>query len=214
MPLNNHAHITAASKQLHSCHVCMTLNGISDSHCHNCNSRIASRNPYSLQNTVALLITSALLYIPANLLPIMYTNYLGEKIANTIIGGVITLWSQGSYPIAIIIFVASVFVPIGKILALGWLCYSVAFNRVRSHQRNHELYRLTEFIGKWSMVDIFVVTVLVALIQMGNFMSILPGEAAIAFGTLVITTMIAAFSFDSRLIWEPLNAPTEEQEEL
>lgn len=162
---------------------------------------------------MALLITSLILYIPANLLPIMYTNYLGAKVANTIVGGVLTLWSQGSYPIAIIIFVASVFVPVGKILALGWLCYTVKYNKVRSHQRSHELFRLTEFIGKWSMVDIFVVTVLVALIQMGNFMSILPGEAAIAFGALVITTMLAAFAFDSRLIWEPLNMQATEKQE-
>ena len=197
--------ITALSQHMQSCHVCLTLNSLDDRQCKNCDSSLHSRNNFSLQNTVALLITSVILYIPANVLPIMYTNYLGEKVANTIMGGVMTLWMQESYPIAIVIFVASVMVPIGKILILAWLCYSVAFDKVRSYQRSHDLFRLTEFIGRWSMVDIFVVAVLVALIQLGNFMSIFPGEAAIAFAGLVVTTMIAAFIFDSRLIWEPLN---------
>ena len=205
--------VTASTRHLHSCHMCMALTDIDKPRCANCNTAVHSRNKNSLQVTVALLITSIILYIPANVLPIMYTNYLGAKVANTIVGGVITLWAQGSYPIAIVIFVASVVVPIGKIIALGWLCFSVKFNKVRSHQRSHDLFRLTEFIGKWSMVDIFVVTVLVALIQMGNFMSIYPGEAAIAFGSLVITTMLAAFAFDSRLIWEPLNLEAEQKQE-
>lgn len=202
--------VTALSRNLQNCHVCLTLNSIQDKRCKNCNSRLHSRNKFSLQNTVALLITAVILYIPANILPIMYTNYLGEKITNTIMGGVVTLWMQDSYPIAIVIFVASVMVPIAKILILAWLCYSVAYEKVRSQQRSHTLFRLTEFIGRWSMVDIFVVAVLVALIQMGNFMSILPGEAAIAFAGLVITTMIAAITFDSRLIWEPLNQMPEQ----
>ncbi len=200
----NH-HITASAKQLYSCHVCLTLNSFDEDHCINCGAKLHSRNKNSMQNTIALLVTSIILYVPANTLPIMYTQYLGEKTASTILGGVITLWSQGSYPIALIIFIASVLVPIAKILALSWLCYSVVTNKGYSFKKNHRLYRLTEFIGRWSMVDVFVVAILVALIQMGTFMSVHPGEAALAFGALVITTMIAAITFDSRLIWEPVN---------
>ena len=197
--------ISASVKNVQGCHVCLTLNAFSNSHCESCGSKLHSRIKHSLQNTLALLITSIVLYIPANVLPIMYTNVLGQKTANTILGGVITLWQSGSYPIAMVIFVASVLVPIGKIIALFWLCIGVATSKIRSHEKSHQLYRITEFIGRWSMVDVFVVAILVALIQMGNVMSIFPGVAVIAFGAMVVVTMVAAITFDSRLIWDPVN---------
>lgn len=206
--------ITALSRKRCSCHICLSLNPLNAHCCEFCGERLHSRNKNSMQNTIALLVTSIVLYIPANILPIMYTQYFGEKTASTIFGGVLTLWSQGSYPIALIIFFASVLVPVAKIVALSWLCYSVLSNRYRSYKKNHRLYRLTEFVGRWSMVDVFVVAILVALIQMGSFMSVHPGEAALAFGALVITTMIAAITFDSRLIWEPINSTFEFDEEF
>ena len=199
--------VTASSHgKVINCHVCLTLNDIEHDECQVCQSKLHSRNKHSLQNTIALLFTGFLFYIPANVLPIMYTNLLGQKTGSTILGGVIALWQQGSYPIALIIFIASVLVPIGKMIALAWLCYGVATNRFSSHQKHHTLYRLTEFIGRWSMVDVFVVAILVAMIQMGNLMSIYPGVAAIAFAGMVITTMLAAMTFDPRLIWDPVNA--------
>ena len=196
---------TASSKNLLGCHVCLALNHGSKHRCDDCGSKLHSRKPHSIQNTVALLVTSLVLYIPANIYPIMYTTFLGETTPSTILGGVVALWGVGSYPIAVIIFVASVLVPLGKLLALAWLSFSVTYREQRSYRKNHSLYRLTEFIGRWSMVDVFVVAVLVALIQMGNLINILPGIAALAFGLLVITSMFAAFAFDPRLIWEPLN---------
>ena len=163
----------------------------------------------SIQTTWALLISSVLLYIPANVLPIMVTKTLGDEKASTIIGGVILLWQSGSYPIALIIFVASVLVPVAKIVILCWLNYSVQQGHQQLNRERIRWYRLTEFIGRWSMIDVFVVAVLVSLIQLGNVMSIHPGYAAIAFCAVVIVTMLAAMSFDTRLIWHKENTPHE-----
>lgn len=156
----------------------------------------------SIQTTWALLATAVLLYIPANILPIMHTNFLGSTEPSTILGGVILLWKMGSYPIAIIIFVASVLVPVAKLIILAWLNYSVQKQHQQKLAERMFWYRVTEFIGRWSMIDVFVVAVLVSLIQLGNLMSIVPGHAALAFCTVVITTMLAAMSFDTKLIWQ------------
>ncbi|WP_390605438.1 paraquat-inducible protein A [Alteromonas gracilis] len=156
----------------------------------------------SIQRTWALLLTACILYIPANLLPIMYTEFFGQETPNTIIGGVISLWESGSYPVAIIILIASVIVPVAKIIILAWLNFSVQREKTTSKQLRIRYYRITEAIGRWSMIDVFVVAVLVSLIQMGNTMSIYPGQAALAFCAVVFVTMIAAMTFDSRLIWQ------------
>lgn len=159
-------------------------------------------NPsHSIQTTWALLFTSILLYIPANILPIMHTSVLGRDEPSTILGGVVVLWKMGSYPIAMVIFIASVFVPVAKIVILCWLNYSVQAKQQHANSERIYWYRITEFIGRWSMIDVFVVAVLVSLIQLGNIMNILPGHAALAFCGVVICTMLAAMSFDSRLIW-------------
>jgi paraquat-inducible protein A len=153
---------------------------------------------------MALLITAAVLYIPANVLPIMTTDQLGRSTDSTILGGVVLLMKMGSYPVAAVIFVASVLVPVSKLVALAWLCWSVARRHPTSHRQRTVLYRVTEFIGRWSMVDVFVVTILVALIHLGGLLRITPGAAAVAFGGVVIVTMLAAESFDPRLIWDQL----------
>lgn len=194
---------TARQQALVLCHDCLTLNGVNNRFCKRCQSRLHSRTKNSLQQTVALLLTGLLLYIPANLFPIMHTQILGRDSANTIVEGVILFWQQESYPIAAIIFIASVIVPLGKMLALGWLCFGVAYDRLGNARKQMTLYRITEFIGRWSMVDVFVVSVLVALVQIGHFMSIVPGIAAISFAAMVIITMVAAMKFDPRLIWDP-----------
>ncbi len=157
---------------------------------------------HSIQRTWALLITASLLYIPANVLPIMRTELFGRTEPNTIIGGVIRLWESGSYPVALIILVASVIVPVAKIVTLGWLNYTVQANHLNAQHTRTKYYRVTEYIGRWSMIDVFVVAVLVALIQSGSSLSIYPGQAALAFCAVVFITMIAAMTFDSRLIWQ------------
>ena len=138
------------------------------------------------------------------MLPIMTTDQLGSATDSTILGGVVLLVHHGSYPIAAVIFVASVMIPISKLLALSWLCWSVARRHPTSHQERTRLYRATELVGKWSMTDVFVVAILVALIQLGGLLRITAGNAAIAFGGVVIVTMLAAESFDPRLIWDQL----------
>lgn len=166
------------------------------------NSKIAHGNISSIQQTWALLITSLFLYFPANLLPIMTTRSLGKEELNTILGGVIVLWQSGSYPIAIVIFIASVVVPVVKFIVLAWLNYSVQQQSDEFQLQRAQLYRITEFVGRWSMIDIFAVAILASLIQLGAPMTIHPGHAAIAFCGVVILTMLAANTFDSTLIWK------------
>ncbi|MBL4909375.1 MAG: paraquat-inducible protein A [Alteromonadaceae bacterium] len=156
----------------------------------------------SIQKTWALIITSLFLYFPANLLPIMTTRSLGKEELNTILGGVIVLWRDGSYPVAIIIFIASIVVPIIKFIILAWLNYSVQQQETSFQLQRAQLYRITEFVGRWSMIDIFAVAILASLIQLGTAMTIHPGPAAIAFCGVVILTMLAANTFDSTLIWK------------
>lgn len=159
------------------------------------------KNDTSVQNTWALLITSIIFYIPANLLPIMNTRLLGHDDPSTILGGIYLLWQLGSYPIAIVIFIASVAVPIAKIIAMCWLNFSVQQQSDTFRLERTKLYRITELVGRWSMVDVFVVIILVSLIQLGNTMSIYPGSAALAFSGMVILTMLAAMSFNPQRIW-------------
>lgn len=170
--------------------------------CPVCAQRMHLRQPHSLQTTVALLITAIVLYLPANLLPIMTTTEFGVVIRSTIAGGIVLLWQDGSYPTAIVIFVASLLVPILKIVLLCWLCWSVHSQHRRGARQRSFVYRITEFIGRWSMVDIFVVALLVALFQFGTVLSVEPGAAALAFCGVVIATMLAARAFDPRLIWD------------
>jgi paraquat-inducible protein A len=160
-----------------------------------------SHKKYSVQYTWALIITAIVVYIPANILPIMTTRLFGQDEPNTILGGVIVLWEMGSFPIAIIIFIASIVVPIGKILILAWLNFTVQKPQYELTKARIKSYRIAEFIGRWSMIDVFVVIVLVSMIQLGDTMSIFPGKAIIAFCGVVVLTMLAAMSFDSTLIW-------------
>ena len=190
----------AIDAHLRACHVCHQLSA--EKRCPRCHTPTTFRNVQSVQKAGAWLVTSVLLYIPANVLPIMYTTSLGDKEPSTLIGGVLLLWHAGSYPIASIIFLASVVVPLAKALVLGTLCYMV-YQRVGSRSKVYtRLYQVTEFIGKWSMIDVFVVAILVALVQLGNLMSVEPGLGAMCFGAMVVCQMLAAHSFDPRLIWD------------
>jgi paraquat-inducible protein A len=169
-----------------------------------CHAHLHERKPDSLNRALALIITAILLYFPANLLPIMETSQLNTVTPATIIGGVVLLWQLGSYPVAAIIFVASVLVPLGKLIALSYLCWGISTRQQLNPISRTRMYRLTEFVGRWSMVDIFVVSILVALVQIGTVIEIRPGSAAIAFAGVVIATMLAAEALDPRLIWDAL----------
>lgn len=193
---------TAASRHLASCHLCLKLADASLHHCPRCGEALHLRKSNSLQRTLALLITAVILYIPANMLPIMITDQLGSATPSTILGGVVLLIDMGSIPIAAVIFIASVMVPLGKLIALFYLCWSVSRGRPVNPRQRTVMYRATELIGKWSMVDVFVVSILVALVHLTGLLVILPGSAAVAFAGVVMVTIVAAESFDPRIIWD------------
>jgi len=193
--------ITAASQGLSSCHTCGRVAAAAGHPCPRCGTPMHVRKPNSFERTVALIIAAVALYFPANLLPIMTVEGIGGAQRNTIVGGVFAFWETGSYPVAIIIFTASVIIPIVKIISLIILCVAVR-RPTRNPRALTVLYRLTEIVGRWSMVDVFVVAILVTLVQLGRLMTIEPGPAALAFAGVVILTMLAAMSFDPRLIWD------------
>ena len=195
---------TAAARGLALCHACHHLDRVELQHCSRCGGALHLRNSNSLQHTLALLFTAVILYIPANVLPIMNTVQLGKGEPATILGGVVLLINLGSYPIAAVIFIASVMVPLAKLLALFYLVWSASRKEPASAIQCTKIYRLTELVGKWSMVDVFVVAILVALIQLTGLLVISPGPAAVAFAGVVVSTILAAHSFDTRLLWDRL----------
>ena len=190
---------------LASCHTCGLLQKLPASghgHCARCGSTVHLRTPNSIQVTWALLVTAIIAYLPANLYPVMTVVSLGQSQSDTIISGVVYLALHGDWPLALIVFVASVLVPLVKILALLYLLLSVQRRSPLRMPQRTRLYRLIELVGRWSMVDIFVVALLAALVQVGALATIRPGIGAIAFTSVVILTMLAALSFDPRLIWD------------
>lgn len=188
-----------------SCHCCGRLSrcdrGAEDT-CARCGARVHPRRRDSIARTWALLLAALILYVPANLLPVMKTRSLLGQQSDTILSGVFFLWQTGSWPLAAVVFVASVFVPLLKLVLLSALVISV---QRRSRWRPLErarIYRVLERVGRWSMVDIYVVALLVALVSAGSFAQVEAGPGAAAFGAVVVLTMVAAMSFDPRLIWD------------
>ena len=203
----NYEGITAASRGLMTCHVCGLLSkpgNISAIHCPRCNARLHTRKQNSVEQCWALLIASYILYIPANLMPIMETGTLLNYRSDTIMSGVVLLWSRGSTVIAAVVFIASIVVPLFKLMALTYLLVSVQRRSKRIPAERTRLYRLLELVGRWSMLDIYVVTLLAALVRIQSMATVKAGPGAIAFGAVVIMTMLAAIRFDPRLIWDPV----------
>ncbi|WP_438956449.1 paraquat-inducible protein A [Cognatiyoonia sp.] len=193
---------TAREAGLVACRRCGQVEAMSTSHCGRCGGKLRSRDTQSLQKVWAWLIAGIIAYIPANLYPMLITDSLTHKSSSTIIGGVIELVELGSVGIAIVIFVASVMIPVGKFLAIGYLAISVhRKSTLNTHQRN-VLFDVVEFIGRWSMIDVFVVAILSALVQLEAVATINPGIAAVSFALSVVFTMLAAQSFDPRMIWD------------
>ncbi|RUM66423.1 MAG: paraquat-inducible membrane protein A [Sulfurospirillum sp.] len=167
--------------------------------CRRCRHKVYHEKAKSYARSWAFLITAMILYLPANLYPILITRQLGHSQENTIIGGILSLWEHGSYPIALIILFASVFVPIVKFIMLLYLLIAVKIDTEASKVDKHKLFYITEIIGPWSMVDVFVVAILATLVQY-TYVSIIPGVASTAFALMVIFTMLSAHSFDTRMI--------------
>ena len=187
-----------------SCRVCHLLirQAPDPAVCPRCGTPLHSRKPNSIARCWALVLAAAIFYIPANILPVTHTTSFGQVQSDTIMSGVIYFIHSGSWPVALVIFVASVFVPLLKLLILSFLLISVQRGwRWRPVDRTR-LYRLTEAIGRWSMLDIFVVTILVALVHLGALATIEAGAGALFFAAVVVITMLAAEAFDPRLIWD------------
>lgn len=204
-PVGARTGATAASQGITGCATCGLLNSEAENACRRCHASLRAPSRFRLQATWALLIAATILYIPANLYPMMTTVTIGGTIYSTILGGVIQLIDTESYVIATIIFTASFIVPIAKILTLGYLSWLAAYPRPMATKRRMRLYRITEIIGRWSMIDVFVVAMTVALLQAGLILSIYPGAAAAAFAAVVIITMLAAMTFDPRLLWAAID---------
>lgn len=200
--------MTGKARSLISCHECellvhaSVLDEAHESSCPRCQAALHLRKPNSLARTWALLIAAAVLYVPANAFPITHITSLGSTQSDTILSGVIFLVHHGMWPIALVIFVASVAVPFLKMIVIAYLLISVQRGSTRRQLDRTRLYRLTELVGRWSMVDIFVITILVALVQLGALATIEAGAGALWFASVVVLTMFAAEAFDPRLIWD------------
>ncbi|QBE65983.1 paraquat-inducible protein A [Pseudoduganella lutea] len=204
--VDNAAVDTAAGPPV-ACHACGLLNDCAceGRHCRRCGATLHRRIPNSITWTWALLAAAALLYVPANILPVMYTESIGGTGGDTIMSGVVLFWETGSPGLAIVIFVASVLVPVSKLVALALLAGTAQWGSRWAPAGRTRIYRMVEFIGRWSMLDIFVVTLTVALVRFQTLAVITAGPGALAFGCVVILTMIASAQFDPRLIWDALD---------
>jgi len=175
---------------------------VSRPRCPRCFAPLHPRKPHSLGITTALIAAAAVLYVPANLLPVMNTRTFFDNEPDTIMSGVLELLQSGSWPIALLVFIASIVVPLLKILALAVLLYTAWRREPRHQMQRTELYRLVEFIGRWSMLDIYAISLLATLVQVQGFANIIVGWGALAFGAVVVLTMIATRTFDERLLWD------------
>ena len=198
---------TALAASCASCHDCgllaqMPASSHGEACCPRCGAALHERKPRSLERTLALVIAAIVCYVPANLLPVMTVTSLGKAESDTIFSGVIYMLDHGMWPLAIVLFTASIFVPMMKLSILSFLLISVHRRSSWRPVERTRMYRLTEMIGRWSMVDIYVVTILVALVRLGNLATIEAGAGAIFFGAVVVITMLAAESFDPRIIWD------------
>jgi paraquat-inducible protein A len=169
--------------------------------CPRCYAHLFQRKPHSLALTAALLICAAILYIPANVLPVMYTRTIFDDEEDTIMSGVLVLL-HSSWPIAVLVFIASIVVPLLKILSLGVVVFSAWRRSPRYRTQRSELFRMVEFIGRWSMLDVYAISMLVALVQIRSLAFVSVGWGALAFAAVVVLTTFAARTFDERLLWE------------
>ena len=204
--------ITAMQQGLQSCDTCGLLSrpapGEHEGRCPRCDEELVFRKPDSLQRTLAYLIAAAVCYIPANLLPVMTTVTATGRESDTILQGVVLLWSPTGWPLSLIVLFASIMIPSAKILALGYLLFTVRRGSIENNGQRMRMYRLVEIIGRWSMVDVFVDTFTVALIQLQPLMSVEPAPGLFFFAAVVVLTMLAVESFDPRLIWDPESSKT------
>ncbi len=201
---------TARAAGLVACERCGQVHQRQNEVCRRCGAQLHSRKPDSLQKVWAWWLAGVITFIPANIYPMLLTSTLVERSESTIIGGVFELIHYGSYGIAAIVFIASIVIPLLKFFIIAYLALSVHRHALLSQHRRHQLFVFVEFIGRWSMIDIFVVAVLAALVQLDTVAAINPGIAAINFALAVVFTMFSAQSFDPRLIWDENEAAADD----
>ncbi|MCX7069442.1 MAG: paraquat-inducible protein A [Gammaproteobacteria bacterium] len=175
--------------------------------CPRCGHPLHARKPDSLTRSWAFLVAAFILYLPANLLPVLRSTKLFRSWSDTIMSGVVALWNDGAYDLAIVVFTASVVVPLLKMGALALLLVQVQRGSAQLPRERARLYRILEFIGHWSMLDVFAVALLIALVHFGSLANAEPGAGIVAFGAVVVLTMLATMSFDPRLIWDSTRIP-------
>jgi len=202
--------LTAMQHGLQSCEDCGLVSrparGAAEARCPRCGEEMAYRKPDSLQRAWAFLITAAICYVPANLLPVLTTTTATGSESDTILQGVILLWSPTGWPLSLIVLVASIMIPSAKILALAYLLVTVHRGSLKNNGQRIRLYRMVELIGRWSMVDVFVAAFTAALVQLQPLMSVTPGPGLLFFAVVVVLTMLAVEAFDPRLIWDAASA--------
>ena len=180
--------------------------GEHDARCPRCDHALEFRKPESLQRTWACLIAAAICYIPANALPVLTTTTAAGATSDTILEGVVLLWSPTGWPLSLIVLIASILIPSGKIAALAYLLVTVQRGSITSNDERSRLFRMVQLIGRWSMVDVFVDTFTASLVQLQPLMSVQPAIGLVFFAAVVVLTMLAVESFDPRLIWDPASA--------
>jgi paraquat-inducible protein A len=202
----NEPTLSAMEQGLQSCEGCGLLSrpapNAHEGRCPRCDEKLEFRKPASLERTLAYLIAAAVCYVPANLLPVLTTTTVNGSESDTIMQGVVLLWSPTGWPLSLIVLFASIMIPSAKIVALLYLIFTVKSGSVKNNTQRVRLYRMVELIGRWSMVDVFVDTFTVSLIQLQPLMSVAPGPGLLFFAAVVVLTMLAAESFDPRLIWD------------
>ncbi|MEM7695231.1 MAG: paraquat-inducible protein A [Pseudomonadota bacterium] len=206
--MDGKAHIaypTAQSRGLIACRSCGLVVSPGIETCPRCHASLESRDTRSLQRVWGWTIAGIIAYIPANTYPMLRTTQLFQTSDATIVGGVVDLIHHGAIAIAAIVFIASVVIPVGKFLVIGYLAVLLAKTHKVDPHRLHQLHAAVEFIGRWSMIDVFVVAILTALVQFDVLATIKPGIAAVCFALSVVFTMLAAQAVDPRLIWDRAN---------
>lgn len=198
--------LTAMQQGLQSCEACGLLSrppsGAHEGRCPRCDGVLEFRKANSIQITWAYLIAAAICYVPANVLPVLTTTTAAGAESDTILQGVVLLWSPTGWPLSLIVLFASIMIPSAKILAMAYLLITVQRGSVQNNKQRLRLYRTVEFIGRWSMVDVFVDGFTAALIQLQPLMSVAPAPGLFFFAAVVVLTMLAVESFDRRLIWD------------
>lgn len=181
--------------------------------CQRCHTTLHHRKPNSIQKTWALLIAAAAFIFPANILPISILFNNGQRIEDTIFSGIAYLIVTDKYGIALVIFVASIVVPVAKIVGLGYILFSIQFKQEILKKQRMFIYFVVKWIGKWSVMDLFVISIMMTLVDRGQILNFTPGFGAVAFGAVVVLTMLATDSFDPRLIWDKVPTSSTRQDE-